>query len=222
MNKLDLLESVLGYKFNDSAFLSLALVHSSYNNTVTNNNQRMEFLGDSILGFVIAEIIYEYYKNQDEGYLSKSLSYLTSRDVLSSIGRQLKLEDYIKHKSNYNDNLIADALEAIICAIYFDINDVKVIKDFVLKHWKNHLQSYTVEDTYIHFNPRSFLQDWAQKQQLPIPEYIQIKRDGTDHEPLFHIQLLVYGYDSVIGMGKNKKIAQKAAAQKFIDTHNLK
>lgn len=218
---LKTLEETLGYKFKNIKNLENALVHSSYNKINITDNERLEFLGDKVLGFIIADIIYELYPKNDEGYLSKALSYLSSTDILFEVGKKLNTYDYIKHNTDKEETVIADSVEAIIAAIYMDSQNISTLKEFVQKHWGFYIKNYNEEKIYNLFNPKSVLQNWAQKNKLKIPEYIDISKDGDDHNPTFGVAVEVQGFPPQKGYGKNKKHAQKEAAQKFIEINKI-
>ncbi len=213
------LEVKLGYKFNNIKNLEKALIHSSYNKSNTMNNERLEFLGDKILGFVIADIIYSLYPKNNEGFLSKALSYFTSSEVLFEIGTNLNTYEHIKHYADKEDSVISDSVEAIIASIYLDSQDISKVKRFIKNHWDIFIKNYNEEKTYNLFNPKSVLQNWAQKNKLEIPKYLDVSKEGDDHNPIFGVRLEVQGFQSEIGFGKNKKVAQKEVAKKFIEIH---
>ncbi|MDR2008446.1 MAG: ribonuclease III [Alphaproteobacteria bacterium] len=216
------LETNLSYKFKDIKNLEKALTHSSFFNSILNSNERLEFLGDKILGSLIADILYSHFSKKDEGFLSKSFSYLTSAEVLCDIGRDLGIAEYIRHNTSLEDSVIADTMEAIIASVYIDSSDFNVVKNFIKKHWDIYIKNYNEDSIYKAFNPKSTLQNWAQKRGLKIPEYVDVSKSGSEHEPVFYVKVVVEGYDDTIGEGKNKKIAQKDAALKFIETYNIK
>ncbi|MDR0484572.1 MAG: ribonuclease III [Alphaproteobacteria bacterium] len=215
------LELKLEYKFKDIKILAKALTHSSFSNVSLNSNERLEFLGDKVLGNIVAFILYESYPKKDEGFLSRFFSYLTSEEVLVLVGKKLEISNYIKHNTSLEDSVIADSIEAIIASIYIDCGDINTVKKFIKNYWDVYIQSYNEESIYKNFNPKSTLQDWAQKHKLKIPEYIDVAKEGDDHNPIFLVKVEVEGYKAEEGRGKNKKNAQKEAAQKFIEIHKI-
>lgn len=222
---ITILEDTINYKFKNNSYLINALTHSSYNPHHYKervNNERMEFLGDKILGFIIAEEIYNKFPDKPEGYLSKCLSYLTSSKVISKVGKSLNIEQYIKKNNELKDSIIVNTCEAIIAAIYLDSNDIIHCKNFILKFWDNYIESYNIQETYLNFNPKSFVQEWAQNLKLPIPEYNCVKKEGTEHNPIFYVEIVIKGYKSEIAAGSNKKTAEKNAAAKFININIIK
>jgi ribonuclease-3 len=204
------------YTFKNKSLLTLALTHSSFNNTASlNNNERLEFLGDRILGFVVADIVYNNFPNAKEGTLAKILSYLASKEVLVDIAYKLNLDKCIKHKATIENNILADSVEALFAAVYLD-SDFKIAQRVI----KNILQPYVKdsfdENQYNEFNPKSFVQNWVQQQGIELPQYIDIEKTGEEHKPIFTVKLVIKNYSDVFGSGESKKIAQKNAALEFI------
>ena len=216
------LENIINYTFNNKNLLFLALTHSSITNKNSKiaNNERLEFLGDKVLGIIIANYLYDRFTNFPEGELSKIFSYLTSKDVLFKIGVNLNIFNFIKKNNDIPLSIVVDALEALIGAIYLD-SDIKHCEQFILKHWLTYLDDYFINDIYTNFNPKSYLQEWAQKNKLSIPIYNDLKKEGPEHQPIFFVSLIVENHDEVIGKGSNKQLAQKNAALDFIHKYNL-
>jgi len=216
------LEKNLNYIFKDKQLLELALTHSSYINKKSNciNNERLEFLGDKVLGLVMADYIYDNFKDYSEGELSKIYSYITSKDFLIEVAEKINIEKYLKTKNQSEKSILIDAVESLIGAIYLDSN-IDSVKKIILKLWIPILQNYLDNDSYNYFNPKSCLQEWAQKHKLPIPIYVDIKKEGEEHQPIFHVKLNVEGYDDIIGVGSNKQIAQKDCAMQFINKYGV-
>jgi ribonuclease-3 len=214
------LEKKINYEFKDKSYLTLALTHSSFNNKNNFNNERLEFFGDKVLGFVIADCLYASYFDKDEGFLSKFLSYLTSKETLSEVAEELEICSYIK-KQDCNAFLGADAVEALIAAIYIDSLSMEVVREFILSFWKPYFNKYLNGDYYSVFNPKSAIQEWAQKNKLPLPCYIDIKKEGTEHNPIFYVKICIEGFGDVEGVGSSKKLAQKDASVKFIEKYNV-
>ncbi|MGV3278399.1 ribonuclease III [Rickettsiales bacterium LUAb2] len=227
MQCFKILEDNLNYKFKNKALLTKALSHSSYVNKEKENdlqsNERLEFLGDRVLGLVIAEYLFSYFKTEPEGVLSHCIAYLNSSELLYEISKKIALDKCIfihDIKINSLKKIYANTVEAILAAIYLD-SDYETIKNIIINLWKPYITTSLSYDIKINFNPKSFLQEWAQKNKLLIPEYIDLKQEGSEHEPVFYISLKIVGYNEVIATGKSKKIAQKNAALSFIKTNNL-
>lgn len=218
MVQLNNLEKAINYSFKNQEYLKTALQHSSVG---SKNNELMEFLGDRVLGFIIAEYLYKNLREKNEGYLAKFLAYVTSQVVLLKIADNINLVDYIHTQHNIKeDSLIADALEAIIAAIYLDSNMANTTK-IVLKLWQTYLSNYNEEEVLSTFNPKSLVQEWAQKAQLGIPKYTVIKKTGEEHAPIFYVSLEVNHYPKVVASGSNVKTAEKNAALQFIKDNKI-
>lgn len=222
------LQKIIGYRFNNPKLLKHAMMHASYfldESHKLKSNENLEFLGDRILAFVLSDYLFHHKQQHQEGYLAKMLSYLVSHEVLLSVGKKWNFYHLIYKKADKSDNdkIIFDAVEAIIAAVYLDANyDIKVVKEVILQHWYYYIHQYDEYNIYITFNPKSYLQDWSQRNQLGIPYYKYLSCQGLEHAPIFVVELYIKGYDVVQGQGKNKKAAQKDAATKFINLHNIK
>ncbi len=204
------------YTFKNKSLLMLALTHSSFSNSNNlNSNERLEFLGDRILGFVVADMVYNKFSNVKEGTLAKISSYVISKEVLVDIAYNLKLDKIIKHKATIENNILADCVEALFAAVYLD-SDFKIAQRVI----KNILEHYIKEDfdenQYNEFNPKSFVQNWVQQQGIELPQYIDIEKTGEEHKPIFTVKLVVKNHEEFLGSGESKKIAQKNAALAFI------
>ncbi|XWO13543.1 Ribonuclease 3 [Candidatus Hepatincola sp. Pdp] len=218
MVQLNNLEKAINYNFKRQEYLETALKHSSVS---AKNNECMEFLGDRILGFIIAEYLYNNFSNKNEGYLAKFLSYVTSQVVLLKVTDDINLAKYINTQQHIKeDSLVADALEAVIAAIYLDSN-METTTSIVLNLWQPYLSNYNEEAIHSVFNPKSLIQEWAQKAKLGIPKYILIKKTGEEHSPIFYVSLEVQGYPKITATGSNVKTAEKNAALQFIKNNNI-
>lgn len=218
MIQLTNLEKAINYSFKRQEYLETALKHSSVS---TKNNECMEFLGDRILGFIIAEYLYKNFKNKNEGYLAKFLSYVTSEVVLLKVAADTSLAKYINTQHHIKEgSLVADALEALIAAIYLDSNMVTATQ-IVLKLWQPYLSNYNEEEIHSVFNPKSLIQEWAQKAKLEIPKYTLVNKTGEEHAPIFYVSLEVHGYPKIVATGSNVKTAEKNAALQFIKDNNI-
>lgn len=210
----------IDYKFKDEQLLKRALTHPSCSNRKNiDHYEKLEFLGDSILGFVIAEIVYNTFPNASEGELSLMHSRLIGTEILSQIALNLSIDkamviDIGEEKSGgrTNKNNLENILEAVIAAIYLD-SDITQVKKFIMSNWHSYLsnQEYLLEK-----NPKSILQEWAQQKGLPIPQYQIIDKVGSAHSPLFTISLNLEGFTLITAEGASKKEATLIAAKKML------
>jgi len=218
-------QEALGYKFVDTALLHEALTHSSANmpfrgqresSLTSSNYERLEFLGDRVLGLVIADTLLERYPHEAEGALAKRHAMLVSRETLSQIAREIDLSsNLISAKNDRNDeknqSVLADALEAVIAALYRD-GGLSCAASFIERHWRLAISSTSTPPQ----DAKSSLQEWAMSKALPLPNYIEISREGPPHEPIFTVAVSVAGYPETKAQGPSKRIAeQKAAAVLF-------
>lgn len=211
------LEQKLDYKFKNSALLNLALRHSSMGKL---SNERLEFLGDAILNFIIAAELFQKYPKFKEGDLSRLRSNLVKKDTLAELAREFNLGDNIflgvgERKSGgfRRASILADTLEAIIGAIYLDSNMAKCYKK-VLGWYGDKLTGLTPEGQK---DAKTELQELLQARKLPLPVYNIIAAKGKAHKKEFYIECIVAGLEIVTkGQGASKQEAEKNAAKNFL------
>ena len=205
--------AALGVEFRDPALLEQALTHPSLATGVA-SNQRLEFLGDRVLGLVIAERLYRARADEDEGALARRFAPLVSADSLARValslglGRFLRLaagEEQIGGRTNPAN--LADALEAVIGALYLD-RGIDAARAFVERHWDELIARQAAPPK----DPKSALQEWTQARGLGLPTYRVAASEGPDHRPLFRIAVAVAGYGEAEGEGAGKREAEHAAA----------
>lgn len=218
-NNFDQLEQSLNYKFKNRSLLEEALSHPSLKQMeeTSPNYERFEFLGDSILGFLVTEMIFNKYHDYDEGDLAKLKSYVVSHDVLVKIAKNLSLADYIIMTSGEensggreNSNNLENALEALIAGIYLDSN-IDQTKQIVNRLWQDHIQNVDPNIA----NPKSALQEFLHDQNHSTPSYQVIKREGAVHAPIFTVQVTAMN-QSTESTGHSIKEAEKNAALKML------
>ena len=175
----------------------------------TKSNERLEFLGDRVLGLVVCDFLMRSYPVEDEGALSRRLSGLVDRDTLSSVASSIELENYIIHGggTSLNGSIKADVMEAIFGAIYCDggLEQARYIIEKLI---------CTLADE-VKFPPtdsKTALQEWAQGEKLGLPYYKEVARSGPDHQPVFSVEVFVEGWTTCLGEGSSKRSAEQAAA----------
>ena len=223
------LEQTLRYSINNREFFAQALSHSSYllptEGVTFTSNERLEFLGDAILNFVVAEYLYKHYADAPEGDLTKIRSRLVNRKALSLYAYRLQLENFIllgSHTARLSgkgmDKILADAFEALIAALYLDSN-FATAAEFVRRQILTALEMgiVKVEDE----NFKSQLLEYSQGEGFGIPRYVTIKEEGPDHDRIFTIEVYVNNEPCGVGMGKNKKEAEQSAAEKSLQKFQL-
>lgn len=210
------LEAQIGHVFDNKSLLLAALTHSSTGNSL--NYERLEFLGDRVLGLVVSEILYEKFEDEKEGDLAKRLSSLVQGSWLARMAGQINLGDYIAFSEAErssggfeNENILADVMEALIGALYLD-RGLEACRDFITALWGNSFDEMDKPPQH----PKTALQEWAQGQGLPLPVYKIIGQSGPDHAPIFDIRLKVEGHDELIAQGRSRQLAEKEAAKAFL------
>jgi ribonuclease-3 len=213
MESLMILMDQLGYEFKDESLLKTSLTHPSFSKK--NNYERLEFLGDRVLGLIISDEIFHSYPDDSEGNLAKKISFLVCKNTLIKIADELKLEEHFiiskNIKQNSFDSIKANSLEALIAAIYLDSNFSNTYR-IVKKLWNNCIQKINLD----YHDPKSKLQEWSLKTNNILPVYEVKKKEGPDHNPIFTVNLKLNGKIRSIGVGKNKQDAEVMAAEKAL------
>ena len=217
--KIDDIQKTLKIKFKNRDLLLQSLTHKSYDKHL--NNEKLEFLGDRVLGFVIAKRLLELYPDEKEGILDKKLASLVNKKKCYDVGRSLQLNKVIKTnnsaKSNNNieNKIISDACEAIIGAIFLE-HGINVAERTILNLWSKDLKNSV--ETQIDAKTR--LQEYSLKEFKVLPVYKLIESKGPNHKPTFKIQVKIKNTKAELGHGSSKKIAEQNAAKKLIDKIN--
>jgi len=212
------LEKIIDYHFNDVELLETALTHSSMQKSHV-NNERLEFLGDRVLGLAVADTLYIKFNKEDEGKLAKRHTALVRRDALFIVAENINIEKFIKLSVSEKKSgglkkktILSNTIEAIIGAIYVDGGYSEAYK-FVEKFWKEMLNNQEVPPE----DAKSSLQEWAQSRSLPLPTYKLIKKVGNDHSPEFEIECFVEKLGSTTATASSKKKAEKLCAIKLLE-----
>ena len=216
---LDKLQKHLNYQFSDQELVRRALTHRSADKV---NNERLEFLGDSLLGFIVAEILFEIYPDAREGELSRMRAGLVNKESLAELARELELGDCLRlglgelnTGGKYRESILADTVEAIIAAIYLD-GGIEACRQFV-RRWSEARLSSQFPAAQQKDN-KTRLQELMQSQGLPLPQYQVVKISGEAHQQLFQVSCQVEPLvDSQLGNGRSKRFAEQEAAQKVLE-----
>ncbi len=210
----------LGLENIDSALIRQAVTHSSTGNA---DYERLEFLGDRVLGLVIAEELYSRFPEEKEGDLAKRHAALVSGKTLSKIAQDLDLSSMLVLSDNErqsgghnNDNILSDAVEGIIGAVFLS-SDYLTSQEFVLRIYDRYIDTMTAPPQ----DPKTCLQEWSQGLALGIPTYELVERSGPDHQPQFKVRVSVDGYSPAEAEASSKRAAEKEAACLFIKTNNI-
>jgi ribonuclease-3 len=218
-------ERILGYKFRDPELLARSLTHKSYANerreTSSSHNERLEFLGDTVLGFVIGELIYRSFPNLQEGALSKIKAHLVSAATLSGKGRALGIGRFLRMGAGEARSggaeklsLLADGFEAVVAAIYLD-GGLPAAETFLRQVFGPDVTGIDIGDLSFQ-DYKTALQEAAQALGLPLPEYRIVDEYGPDHEKVFVIQVFWNGEAFAYGRGSSKREAQRKAAKEAL------
>ncbi|MBX3522788.1 MAG: ribonuclease III [Xanthobacteraceae bacterium] len=218
-HELSALEERLGYRFKDAALLAQALTHKS---AVTGrkhaSNQRMEFLGDRVLGLAVAEMLYGSFPGNLEGELSQRHTALVRNEtcvevaLLLGLGAHLNLGQGERNTGGErNHSILGDACEAVIGAIFLD-GGYQPSKALIERYWRPLMQASAQAPR----DAKALLQEWALGRGLPVPHYREVDRSGPDHKPVFRVALELPGILPVEGVGPSKRDAEKAAASMML------
>ena len=216
--KIKEFEKNIGYIFKNKKFILNALIHPSYIIDNKKNNlsqstdfERLEFLGDRVLGLAIASIIYKKFNKNNEGDLSKKLSYLVQKNFLHKISIDLKMNTILKFTFKKNEkmniSILADSIESLIGAIYLD-GGFSNAKKFINVFWGPYfdIKEQNIQD------PKTKLQELSQQKIKKLPEYKLIKKEGPSHSPIFTVSLKVLNIKKIKGIGSSIREAEKNAA----------
>ncbi len=209
---------MINYQFRDDSLLQQALTHRSVSNQ---NNERLEYLGDSILGFIIAEFLYKNFSNISEGSLTRLRALLVNKQKLAEIARTIDLANALKLGAGElksggwrRDSILADTLEAVIGAVYLD-SDIEACRAVILGLYQTHLAN--LDATAINKDAKSQLQEFLQARGQAIPMYVVINQTGSPHQPQFTVSCKIDVLDNaVVTTGSSKREAEQIAAEKTL------
>lgn len=218
---LSQLQERLGYRFANAALLERALTHPSVSADRDHRGgdyERLEFLGDRVLGLVMAEMLFVKFPQEAEGLLARRLAKLVGKETIASVADDLGLGSFVRlamgedeQQGRSNPGLLSDVCEAVIAAIYLD-GGLPAAKQFIDGAWTARIE----EDREAPSDPKTELQEWAQARGLPLPRYSEIDRRGPPHDPIFTIAAEVAGQPRQIGCGRSKRAAEQDAAAQLL------
>ncbi len=220
MNKLTILQKKINYSFKNIELLKMALTHKSMSNKTTQNNQRLEFLGDSILGAIISGYLYNKFPNYSDGDLTKLKSLLVRKETLAKLGKKLSLSEYLiisDKTTNITISMFEDTVEAIIGAIYLDSNFNLTENIIILlfeKYFMKEISNRNFLKQELSFTAK--LKEYSEKKYQISPKIKMIKKEGKDNAPTFIMEVKV-GNIIEQGKGNSKKEAISSASQKILD-----
>jgi ribonuclease-3 len=221
------IEARVGHTFADPALLTTALTHVSALKTARRRGdsyQRLEFLGDHVLGLIVSDMLYRTYPKANEGELSKRLADLVRKETCADVAKSLGLLEGIKlgqvgatADARLRTSVIGDICEAVIGAIFLD-GGYPAAEQFVQRNWEERMRTLKRPSR----DPKTVLQEWAQGRGLPSPVYREVERTGPHHDPVFRIAVDVPGLPPAEGVGSNKRAAEKLAASAMIAREGVK
>ena len=218
--KLKELEKIIKYEFKRLSLLKRALTHKSLNNEI--NNEKLEFLGDRVLGLVISETLLEKYPDEKEGIIDKKFANLVNKKTCSLIAKKINLKKFILLGSSHRklersaDKIISDCLEALVGAIYLD-GGLKSVQKFIFIFW----EEYLLKSTITLIDSKTKLQEFSLKKFKELPKYTFFKKTGPQHRPLFKTEVHIPNSKKTVGIGSSKKNAQQNAAEKLVKILNI-
>jgi ribonuclease III len=214
------LESALQYHFENRDTAERSLTHSSARGASleARDNERLEFIGDRVLGLVVAEMLGERLPEAREGELAQRYNQLVRRETCAAVARQLELGRYLilsgseaESGGRDKDTILADAMEALLAAIFLE-GGYETVRILVRRLWGPMIELLPEQAQ----DPKSALQEWAQGRGLPLPKYDEIGRTGPDHAPVFESEVGVKGFKPARGSGSSKRLAEQAAATEML------
>ncbi len=225
---MEVLEKKLGYKFNNKSLLKNALTHSSYANEVRNgstSNERLEFLGDSVLSVIVADYLFKNFKTIPEGELTKLRASLVCEKSLCSFSREINLGEHLllghgeeKGGGRERDSILADAFEAVLAAIYLD-GGMESAREYVLRFVKSELVNKNDE---VFKDYKTALQEIIQRNPEESVTYTLKSESGPDHDKVFEVEVHLNSNVIGVGKGKNKKQAEQRAAKQALELMGAK
>ena len=214
------LETILNYNFKNKNLLQRALTHKSFDSKI--NNEKLEFLGDRVLGLIISKELLEKYPNEKEGIIDKKFANLVNKTTCANVAKKLNIKKYLylgpshKNLERSADKIISDCLEAIVGAIFID-GGLKSSEKFILNFWENFIDKSII--TLI--DSKTKLQEYSLKKFKKLPKYTFFKKTGPQHSPVFKTEVEIPESKKIVGIGSSKKNAQQNAASKLIKILNI-
>ena len=221
MININKFEKDINFKFKNKALIISALTHKSSNQKA--NNEKLEFLGDRVIGLALSKKLFDLYPDENEGILDKRFATLVNRKTCCNVAWSLNVQNHIiignlkKKVTKKDEKILSDCCEAIIGAIYID-RDFETVKNYILKAWKKFIDKTIVTI----LDPKTKLQEFSLKKYKKLPLYRVVNSSGPKHNPIYKISVSIIGSKEYIGTGSSKQIAQLDGAAKLIRGKNIK
>ena len=212
---LKLLQKTINIKFKNVDLLKTSLIHKSFNNTI--NNEKLEFLGDRVLGLVLSEILLKIYPEEKEGIIDKKFANLVNKKTCLLVAKKINLKKYIitgesnKGLARSDDKILSDGLEALIGSIYLD-QGLEIARKFILDNWNDFIKKSLVTE----IDAKTKLQEYSLKKYKILPIYKISKQSGPQHSPIFKVEVQIKDSKKYFATGSSKKNAQQNAAKKLL------
>ena len=216
--ELKALEARLGHQFSDPELLVRAVTHSSMSSPTREDNQRLEFLGDRVLGLVMAQAVLEHDRSASEGQLAPRFNALVRKETCADVARAVDIGAVLKlgrsemvSGGRRKQALLGDAMEAVIAAVYLDAG-FDAAQAMILRLWGDRIRTVKADAR----DAKTALQEWAQARGLQPPRYVETDRSGPDHAPRFTIEAQLDGQDPEAATAGSKRLAEQAAAKALL------
>ena len=204
----------IGINFHNQKLLTKCFTHKSYN--PVENNEKLEFLGDRVLGLIISQNLLKFFPSDKEGDLDKKLASLVNKNQCAVIAKDINLQEYIliknsNNKNNIEDKVLSDCLESVIGCIYLD-QGLEVAEKFIIKNWKKYLNKSLITER----DSKTKLQEYSLKNYKSLPVYKLLENKGPRHKPLIKVSVNIKNSKNITATGNSKKEAEQKAAKKLL------
>ena len=218
IKNLNNFQKKIGINFNNQKLLLRCFTHKSYN--PIENNEKLEFLGDRVLGLIISQNLLKFFPNDKEGDLDKKLASLVNKNQCAEIAKYINLQEYILIKNSKNNNIenkiLSDCLESVIGCIYLD-QGLDIAEKFIIKNWRKYLNKSLVTER----DSKTKLQEYSLKVHKLLPVYKLLDNKGPRHKPLIKVSVKIKNSKNIIATANSKKEAEQKAAKKLLTTLKL-
>ncbi len=213
-NNLNNFQKKIGINFKNHKLLLKCFTHKSFN--PIDNNEKLEFLGDRVLGLIISQNLLKFFPQDKEGDLDKKLASLVNKNQCAIIAKNINLEEYIliknsKNNSNIENKVLSDCLESVIGCIYLD-QGLEIAEKFIIKNWKKYLNKSLITER----DSKTKLQEYSLKLYKSLPVYKLLDNKGPRHKPLIKVSVKIKNSKNLIATGNSKKEAEQKAAKKLL------
>ena len=215
INYINKFQNLINIKFNDIDLLKTSLTHKSHDSL--ENNEQLEFLGDRVLGLVLAKKLLKIYPEEKEGIIDKKYANLVNKKTCAAIAHNLNLKEFLILGKSYkflkrsDEKILSDGLEAVIGAVFLD-QGLSVSEQLIYKLWSEYLDKSIITE----IDSKTQLQEFSLKKYKSLPIYKSYKQTGPQHNPIFKVEVYIKNSKKFTGLGKSKKKAQQEAARKLL------